>query len=145
MDYTNAVSGGHPELSTTKKNQNALALLNFVRIDVSFEIDRYRDQSFGSRRSLRENLEDGNFRCKVIFGYNRERERERERESVYVGVRECVHVCVCVRLREKEREREKGAVAESQMRWNYVIAAAALTSSVLCDFFGFADSYVTRK
>ena len=104
MDYTNAVSGGHPVLSTTKKNQNALALLNFVRIDVSFETDRYRDQSFGSRRSLRENLEDGNFRCKVIFGYNRE--RERERESVYVGVRECVHVCVCAIERKRERERE---------------------------------------
>ena len=56
-----------------------------------------------------------------------------------------MRACVCVRVREKEREREKGAVAESQMRWNYVIAAAALTSSVLCDFFGFAVSDVTRE
>ena len=78
---------------------------------------------------------------------------ERERENVCVIVRacenvcmlECVHVRVYVCVRLVKRESEKGAVAESQMRWNYVIAAAALTSSVLCDFFGFADSYVTRK
>ena len=80
---------------------------------------------------------------------------ERERENVCVIVRACENVCmlecvhvrvyVCVRLREREREREKGAVAESQMRWNYVIDAAALTSSVLCDFFGFAVSDVARE